>query len=163
MLAKTISEISRKEIPLLYYFPEEVEKAIQDNRLVVLGQENKNIAFAFWRRYGDWIELSTMYIVPEFRGQGYLHKLVDAIHFKLQDEKANLLLFTQAPQVAHVIERFGFKRAPMVALPLSVLAKIILHRLHPRRWLSYAKHIKNIPRVFKTRLYLRNTAGSEIH
>ena len=157
-LVKSISEISKKEIPLLYYYPKEVERAISDGRLITVCENGKNIGFGFWHSYGNWIELSTMYIAPEFRGKGYLHKLIDAIRLKLQDKIPNLFLFTQAPQVVRVIENFGFGPASLSSLPFSVLAKLILHRLNLRRWLSYAKHIKNLPRVFETRLYVRRAS-----
>src|SRR3989344_2186694 len=70
-LVKSISEISKKEAPLLYYYPKEVERAISDGRLITVCENGKNIGFGFWHSYGNWIELSTMYIAPEFRGKGY--------------------------------------------------------------------------------------------
>lgn len=156
-MARVISEISRKTVPLLYYLPEEIEKATQEDRLLLIKENEKIVAFAFWYFYDNWVELATLYVAPEFRGRGYLRQMVNKIAEGLKDKNVKPFLFTQVPQVAHVAESFGLKQTPYSTLPLQIFLRILLHRLHPRRWLSYLKHLKNIPRIFKTRLYLRDS------
>lgn len=155
-VAKFISEVSKKELGLLYYSAEELERIIAGDQAVVLEENNQLAAFGAWTfRNEGWVEAHTLYIAPEFRGKGYLRKIFAGIYEKLRNQTAKAFLFTQAPAVIRVANDYGFKRSSFFSLPRGVLLKIILRRIDPRAWVYYFKYASAIFRLFKFRLFVR--------
>ncbi len=154
-LAKVISEISKKELGHLYYSPEEIAKALEENRYAMIKEGEKIAAFGFWRIVRGWAEFHTLYIYPEFRGQGYLGRLFEAIYQRLKDVNLRAYFFTRAGAVEHTAEKYGFKKGSMLDIPARVLTKMLMHHLHPRRWSSYLKYGWRILGAWKWDIYIR--------
>mgnify|MGYP001579980586 CR=1 FL=1 len=154
--ARTISEASRKELSLLYYLPEELERAISENRAVILEEDGKLVGGCFWRKIEDWLELDTLYILPEFRGRGYARKLFSKARNYLQANPnfKKAFGFTQVSVVKKILEEYGFRPARFSHLPWRMWAKIIRHRLHPMRVLSYLKYFRELSRLGTWQLYV---------
>ncbi len=154
-IAKTISGASRKELSLLYYLPEELERAINEKRAVILEEDGRLIGACFWRKVDDWLELDTLYILPEFRGRGYVRKLFsrakDYLQTNLDSRKA--FLFTQVPAIRKIVAEYGFQPKKFSRLPWSVWLKILKHRLHPLRILSYLKYFRELRRLGAWQLF----------
>lgn len=166
VVARTISEASRKELSLLYYLPEELERAINENRAVILEEEGRLIGGCFWRRVNDWLELDTLYILPEFRGRGYVRKLFSRVKDYLQANPdfsseggsapggKKAFAFTQVQAIRKIITEYGFKPERFSRLPWGVWLKIFKHRLHPMRVLSYFKYFRELSRLGTWQLYV---------
>ncbi len=154
-LAKIVSDISKKELGLLYYSPAELEEIINENRAIVFEENGKLSAFGSWTFHGDWVEVHTLYISPEFRGQGYLRKLFSGIYERLKEVKSRAFFFTQSPAVAHVAEEFQFKPALYSNLPAGILFRLILHRSQPRRWIYYSKYLKLLSGLLRFKVFIR--------
>lgn len=141
--AEIISEITRRETRLLYYFPEEIKATIGAGRAVLIKENGELAAFALWDYYGnDWIEIHTIYVRPEDRGRGYSRWLIEEIKNRLAGFRGRIFFFTTSPIIMKIGEELGFKKRSLFSLPAGILLKIIIHRLHPRRWLSYFKKIQ---------------------
>lgn len=161
-LAEMISEVSRRESTLLYYSPKELEAAIREDRGSVLIEGGKFIGCGFWSNRGDgWVEFDTMYVAPEFRGRGYSKKIMGLMKEKAQQRLSgqNAFLFTQVPAMRKMVEGLGFLPVEFSELPRKLWWKIIFHRLHPKRWLSYAKYLSQPERVGSWQLYILKTSN----
>lgn len=159
-LAELISEISRRESTLLYYSPEELAAAIREDRGSVIMEDGKFIGCGFWSDRGDgWVEVDTMYVAPGFRGRGYALKLMYLLKEKAQKRLVGkkALLFTQVPAIKSLVERLGFVPAKFSDLPAKLWFKIILHRLHPMRILSYIKYLPLLKFISSLQLYILTT------
>ncbi|TSC89927.1 MAG: hypothetical protein G01um10143_417 [Parcubacteria group bacterium Gr01-1014_3] len=160
-LAKTISAVSKKELGLLYYFPEEIERALKENRAVIIEENGRLVGWGFWTirngppRRASWLEVHTLYIYPEFRGRGYLNKFFDMAYQRLKDANLRAYFFTRAGAVMHMAEKYGFKKASVSDIPISVWIKMLLHRLNPRRLSSYLKYGWRILGAWKWDVYIR--------
>ncbi len=161
-LAKEISAISRRELGLLYYFPEEIERAFKENRAVIVEEGEKLVGWGFWTiRNGlpggeaGWLETHTLYIYPEFRGKGYLNKVFETAYQRLKDANLRAFFFTRAGAVMHMAEKYGFKKASAFDIPILVWLKMLWHRINPRRWSSYLKYGWRILGAWKWDIYIR--------
>ena len=154
-LAQWISDISKKELGLLYYFPEEIEEAIKENRYILLKEGDRRVGFGLWTIRANWLELHTLYIAPEFRGRGYMSKLLEVGYERLKDSPFKIYAFTRAGAVMHGIEKYGFRPGSFFDLPWRVIFGIFWHRLNPRRWPSYLKYGWKIFGAWKWELYIR--------
>ncbi|TSC82801.1 MAG: hypothetical protein G01um101419_488 [Parcubacteria group bacterium Gr01-1014_19] len=154
-IAKTISEASRKELTLLYYLPDELERAINEKRAVILEEEGRLIGGCFWRKVGDWLELDTLYILPEFRGRGYVRKLFSRAkdYLQINPDFRKAFLFTQVPAIRKIVAEYDFQPKRFSRLPWSVWLKIFKHRLHPLRILSYFKYFRELRRLGTWQLF----------
>ena len=162
-LAKEISSISRKELGHLYYSSREIAKALEENRYAMVTEGEKIAAFGFWRitdgppRLGEagWAEFHTLYIYPEFRGQGYLGRLFEVIYQRLKDANLRAFFFTRAGAVEHTAVKYGFRKGSMSEIPFVVLIRALKHHLHPRRWTSYLKYGWRILGAWNWSVYIR--------
>lgn len=157
-LAKILSEVSTKELGLLYYSPKEIEKNIQNARYVVFEENGKLAAFGTWSFRKDWAEIHGLYVAPEFRHRGYLTKVFAAIYEKLKNCGKTAVFFTQAPSVKHLAEKYGFESASHFDIPFGILLKIALHRLNPIRWRHYLKYWTSPFKLFKFQVFIRKKA-----
>lgn len=155
-IAKKISDITKNSDRLIYYPPEEVQKNFEKDQIVFFQEGEELAAFGLWDYYGDWVEIHTGYVAPEFRGMGYGRKLLEEMKKKLEarDRGKNFLLFTRAPQIAHLVSEFGFKKAAFWKLPLNVWLKIIFSRLSLKKLPTYIKHGLNIFAALNSRLFI---------
>jgi GNAT superfamily N-acetyltransferase len=154
-LAETISKISRKEFGLMYYSAGELEKIINENRAIFFEESGKPAAFGGWTfREKGWVEVHTLYIWPEFRGKGYLRKVFQEIYNRLKNQATKALFFTFAPGVKHVAIDYNFRRAFLTDLPIKILWRIFIHRIHPKRWPSYLKYLRHPFKLFAFRIYI---------
>lgn len=159
-LAGMISAVSRQETTLLYYSPEELEKAIREDRGSVIVEDGKFVGCGFWAdRGGGWVEFDTMYVAPEFRRRGYSRKIMQLMKEKAQKRLVGqkAFLFTQVPAMRKMVEGLGFLPVEFSALPGRLWWKIIFHRMHPKRWISYAKYLPHLNRVGSWQLYILTT------
>lgn len=154
-LAKTISAVSKKELGLLYYFPEEVERALKENRAVIIEENDKLIGWGLWTIRNGWMETHTLYIYPEFRGKGYLNKFFETAYQRLKDSNLRAFFFTRAGAVMHMADKYGFKKSSALDIPILVWLKMLLHRANPRRWSSYLKYGWRILGAWKWAIYIR--------
>ena len=154
-VAKQISDISRKEVNLLYYSSEELEKALAEGRAVYFEENGKLAAFGAWSKRADCAELHALYIYPEFRGKGYLRKIFQKLYEAAKQKGIKVAyFFTQAPEVVHVAGDYGFKPTSHASLPNGVFGEIIWHRIHPKRWFSYLKYLSRPAKLFGFKVYI---------
>lgn len=143
-LAKTISQISKKELGLLYYFPSEIQRALNNRRAAIIYKDNKLAGFGFLTPRGkNYAEIHTLYVSPKFRGQGILNEIISSL-VKLSKEAqiSRAFFFTLNPAVKHVAENFNAQQKSFWSLPFKARLKILSMRLNPRRWISYLKYLK---------------------
>lgn len=155
-IAEFISQASATEPTLLFHSPEEVENDLAEGRALALEEAGELVGFCGWKNLGGWLELSTVYVVPKFRGRGYSLKLLSLAQERLASltQFPNAFLFTQVPLMKKIVsERYGFSHAKYSELPLRVWASILAHRFHPRRLLSYTKYIKGLHMVGAWQLF----------
>jgi len=155
VLAKNIASISKKELGLLYYSSDELEKIISENRAIFLEEDGRPAAFGAWTfREKRWIEVHTLYIWPAFRGKGYLRKVFQEIYKRIAGQGINALLFTFNPKVKHVAAAYNFQKSSLAALPPQIIWRIFLHRIHPGRWFSYLKYFCHPLQIFRFEVYV---------
>ncbi len=159
--SKIISEITKSESRLLYYLPEEIERAFAEGRGVVIRDGEKLVGFGLWDFYRDWTELHTLYIAPEYRGRGYLKKIVAEAAEKLKNQgRTNkLFLFTLAPRVASVAAAHRFKNASYFSLPLKTWLAIGKARANPKKLFAYFKHGFHIVDAIRAQLWVLDNSA----
>lgn len=138
-----ISGITRIESRLIYYSPIEVAKALKEDRVVLIREAGKLAAFGIFDIYGDWIELHTIYVMPEFRGRGYSHEVISGL--KQLDKYHHLgtkkiFMFSRAPQIIRIAQEYGFKSVSFWHLPMRLILKILIHRFAVHRLPTHLKH-----------------------
>jgi|GEM_PF-3912237 len=149
--AAEISLITRMELGLLYKLPSEVQSAIDDNRSVIFYRHDRPAAFCLWHFWDNWCEITSLYIHPDLRSSGLLGRVYKELHRKLGTAINNAFIFTRHPVVANLVRKSGFKAAKIWELPLPIIWKLIFHRLHPARMVSYWKFG---PKIFSLRFRL---------
>ncbi len=152
-----ISQATWDEPTLLFHSPEEVEKDLTEGRAVALQEGEELVGFCGWKDFGGWLELSTVYVVPKFRGRGDFLKLLGLACKQLESptQFKHALLFTQVPAIKRVVVRYyGFRPGKYSELPARVWLSLIIHRLDPRRILSYVKYLKVLHRVGAWQLFV---------
>ena len=156
-IADLVSLASWEEPTLLFHSPGEVEKDLAEGRAVVIEEGGELVGFCGWRDLGDWLELRTVYVAPKFRGQGYAFHLFSEAQRRLELllPKRKIFLFTQVPVMKKIIsEWYNFKPANYSVLPWGVWLKIVAHRMHPRRIVSYVKYLKGLHRLGAWQLFI---------
>lgn len=142
-LIKEISEITKTEKRLIFYVPAEIRKNIANNQIVVLKDNGRLAAFGMWDFYFDgWAEVHSLFVAPEFRGQGYLRKIFAEIEANLKNhpEISKVFFFSRAPAAIHVGQEHGFKRVSYWHLPVKIWLKVIAERLKFKKIPVYLKH-----------------------
>lgn len=157
-LAKHISQITRSEPRLLYYSPRDIQKNINNNRILTFDKKGKLAGFVFWHQFNNWAEISAIYIKPEFRNKGYSRKIFEDLYEKMKDKNNKIVIFTSSPKIIGLLKKNNFKRVSFLSLPFDIVIRIILHRTNPKRWLSYLELLKTPARPFKTRIFTMRTS-----
>ncbi|MDP2695815.1 MAG: GNAT family N-acetyltransferase [bacterium] len=148
--AHIISAISGREPGLLYYFPKEIQRAINDKRAIIIENDQELVACGFWTRHGDLAEIHTLYVCPELRNSGHARKLIVALEKSIKHAGINkAFLFTKHSAIEHIAKEYGGHNDRLFSLPTRTLAKIFVHRLNPLRWASYFKYFQSKSWSFK--------------
>lgn len=151
--ALRISTITKTESGLLYYAPREIERAIKENRAIVLEEAGMLVAFALFHRHGHWVEISTVYVSSAYRGQGNLRKLISELERRIRGKYGGVFVFTTSPRLVEVVRSFGFKKANMFLLPILVFLSILRHRLFPLARTANSIKFFKTGAIFKMELY----------
>lgn len=149
--AKAISLKTKQESGLLYLLPSEIQKAIDEKRIVFFQKNDNIIAFCIWIFYGDWCEISALYVDPQYRSHGYFFIIIRRLKNHLAPYIDKIFFFTRHPAVAQAAKSSGFWEISFFKLPWLVQLRLLFHRLNIRRMFSY---LKLLPKIFKTRMQL---------
>ena len=147
--AKLISRKTKSESGLLYLLPSEVQNAIDEKRIVFFQKNDDFIAFCIWNFYGEWCEISALYVDIDYRRQGYFFIIIQRLKTYFASTINKIFFFTRHPAVARAARIAGFSETSFFKLPFLVKLKILFHRLNIRRIFSY---FKLLPIIFKTKM-----------
>ena len=147
--ARTISRKILNEVGLLYQSAMEIQKAINEKRTVILYRNDQIAAFCIWTFYGDWCEIASLYVEEKFRNLPYLQKIISSIKNRLEPMAKNIFFFTRHPVIVRIAQGADFIKVPYWKLPTKVWIKILIHRLHPIRIISYLKFLKLGLKIFQ--------------
>ena len=142
---------------MLYRTPKEIQKALDENRAVLIKESDKIIGFAFWYNHKNWCEISNLFVDPAFRGQGYFTKILQELVDRLAGQNKNFFVFTFHPAVIKQITKYNFVQASYFSIPPHVWIPYIISLLHPSRIPSYLK-IWAKDSFFKFKLYIRRAS-----
>lgn len=149
LASEIISRISKKEPGLLYYSPCEIQKALDAKRAVVLENKGRLVGFGFWTPYGSFAEIHTLYICPEFRGRGFIDKILGELAKSVEAAGiSKMFFFTVHPAIRHVAKKFGARKCSFLSLPVTTQLRVIRHRFNIRRWPNYFKYFKSGFKLF---------------
>lgn len=147
--ARAISLKTKQESGLLYLLPSEIQKAMDEKRIVFF-QKNDNIfAFCIWIFHGEWCEISALYVDPEYRRLGYFFIIIRRLRKYLAPFINKAFVVTRHPAVAQAARSAGFQEISFFKLPWLVQLRLLFHRLNIRRIFSY---FKLLPLIFKTKM-----------
>ena len=107
--------------------------ALHWQNFVVAVQGEKIIGLVQLRRHPDAVELGSLAVLPEFRGQGVAAQLIDAL---LAHPRGRVHMITGAEHASHYA-RWGFERIETHLAPRSIRRNLFFGRLG--RLLSFAK------------------------
>jgi len=139
--ALIVSKITREHIGLIYQTPREVQKAIDEDRALISYYDEQPAIFCLWDFYGEWCEINTLYADHKLRKKiPVLKKVYEELKNELGSMTKKAVVFTRHPAVARMIRLIGFKKTSVWKLPWSLLLKLLFHRLHPNRLVSYTKY-----------------------
>ena len=147
--AKLISRKTKSEPGLLYLLPSEVQNAIDEKRIVFFQKNDDIIAFCIWNFYGEWCEISALYVDPQYRRLGYFFIIIRRLRNYFMPFINKIFFVTRHPVVSQVAKSAGFKEISFFKLPLLIQIRLLFHRLNIRRIFSY---FKLLPIIFKTKM-----------
>lgn len=147
--AKAISKKTKQDSGLLYLLPSEIQKAINEKRIIFFQKNDDIIAFCIWIFHGEWCEINALYVDPQYRRLGYFFTIINRLKIYLAPSINKAFIVTRHPAVARAVKAAGFQEISFFKLPWLVQLRLLFHRLNIQRIFSY---LKLLPLIFKIKM-----------